>query len=395
MRHQDHDEPYIVIEKHSGGVGDFLLGALIGAGVALLFAPRSGARDARRHQPSRARRRRTACATSRTGVTDQVVDTFETARSRIEEQIDTAREAIVIKKEQVSRAMEAGREAAHAGTRRSGAAPRRNQGRLQRRRRRGALRPAAPVSAHGADGRRHLSRWTRRRRLASAARRRASRSPLISLGWTLRDYAKRVWDNAGEDNVLFLAGGIAFNILLAAVPFVLLIVWGFAAILLKQPADANAARSSTTSTACCRARGGAGAAEPHCSSTIILSAHTQARDLERGRLRLVLDAPVRLAAHRARQRVRHREGARDHPGQDLRHQDHDPLHAADHGQRADQHLRAHRDQDEPRGARGAGHPQGRDGPGERVGTRLVGSALLCVDEQYVRGAEKIASREFG
>src|SRR5689334_24754818 len=51
-----------------------------------------------------------------------------------------------------------------------------------------------------------------------------SRSPLTSLGWTLRDYAKSVWDNAGEDNVLFLAGGIAFNILLAAVPFVLLLV---------------------------------------------------------------------------------------------------------------------------------------------------------------------------
>jgi membrane protein len=66
-----------------------------------------------------------------------------------------------------------------------------------------------------------------------------ARSPLISFGWALRDYAKRVWDNAGEDNVLFLAGGIAFNILLAAVPFVLLLVWGFAQILHKQPLEAN------------------------------------------------------------------------------------------------------------------------------------------------------------
>jgi membrane protein len=59
----------------------------------------------------------------------------------------------------------------------------------------------------------------------------SSRSMLSSLGWMVRDYAKRVWDNAGEDNVLFLAGGIAFNILLAAVPFVLLLVWGFAFVL--------------------------------------------------------------------------------------------------------------------------------------------------------------------
>ena len=53
----------------------------------------------------------------------------------------------------------------------------------------------------------------------------------IRLAWTLRDYAKRVWDNAGEDNIFFLAGGIAFNILLAAVPFVLLLVSGLATLL--------------------------------------------------------------------------------------------------------------------------------------------------------------------
>ena len=59
----------------------------------------------------------------------------------------------------------------------------------------------------------------------------AERPFLVDLGWTLRDYAKRVWDNSGEDDVLFLAGGIAFNLLLAAVPFVLLIVTGFTYLL--------------------------------------------------------------------------------------------------------------------------------------------------------------------
>jgi len=57
------------------------------------------------------------------------------------------------------------------------------------------------------------------------------RAVLVSVGWTLRDYAKRVWDNSGEDNVLFLAGGIAFNIILAAVPFVLLLATGVTYLL--------------------------------------------------------------------------------------------------------------------------------------------------------------------
>jgi membrane protein len=62
---------------------------------------------------------------------------------------------------------------------------------------------------------------------ASANRRPSGRRPaIISLGWLVRDYAKRVWDNSAEDNVLFLASGIAFNLLLAAVPFFLLLLAG-------------------------------------------------------------------------------------------------------------------------------------------------------------------------
>ena len=54
----------------------------------------------------------------------------------------------------------------------------------------------------------------------------AERPWWISLRWTTFDYLKRIWDNSAEDNVLFLAGGIAFNILLAAIPFFLLLITG-------------------------------------------------------------------------------------------------------------------------------------------------------------------------
>jgi gas vesicle protein len=113
MRHHDHDEqPYIVIEKHSGGVSNLLLGVVIGAGVALLFAPRSGV-ETRGAIKRRARKATDTVKGTAQEVTHQVVDTFEHARSRVEEQIESARSAIEAKKQQVSRAMEAGREAAH------------------------------------------------------------------------------------------------------------------------------------------------------------------------------------------------------------------------------------------------------------------------------------------
>jgi len=72
----------------------------------------------------------------------------------------------------------------------------------------------------------------------------AERPLLTRIGWTLRDYAQRVWDNSGEDNIFFLAGGIAFNLLLAAVPFFLLLATGLA-YLLNQSADVSSAEINT------------------------------------------------------------------------------------------------------------------------------------------------------
>ena len=143
MSHHDHDgEPYIVIEKHSGGVGNLLLGVLIGAGVALLFAPRSG-EETRRDIRRRARQAGDTVRGAAQGVTDQVVDTFESARGRVEEQIDSARMAIELKKQQVARAVEAGREAAQQA-----------RGDLERR----LAETKAQYAAGGPDGERGATR---------------------------------------------------------------------------------------------------------------------------------------------------------------------------------------------------------------------------------------------
>jgi membrane protein len=64
---------------------------------------------------------------------------------------------------------------------------------------------------------------------------------LLRLWWAVKDYARRIWDVAGEDNISFLAGGIAFNLLLAAVPFTLLLLSGLGYVL-----NESAEQSSNT-----------------------------------------------------------------------------------------------------------------------------------------------------
>ena len=107
----DDGAPYVVIEKNSGSVSSFIVGAAIGAAVALLFAPRSGAatrQDLRR----RAGRVGRAAGEVVGDAAGRVTDTFHEARRQVEERLDSARQAVEVKKQQVTRAMEAGREAA-------------------------------------------------------------------------------------------------------------------------------------------------------------------------------------------------------------------------------------------------------------------------------------------
>lgn len=49
------------------------------------------------------------------------------------------------------------------------------------------------------------------------------------------DYVRRIWHHAADDDLIFLASGVAFAILLAALPFVLLVLSGLATLLKETP----------------------------------------------------------------------------------------------------------------------------------------------------------------
>lgn len=79
----DSEDPAVVIERRSGGgVGVFLLGAALGAGLALLFAPQSG--DETRAQVRRSARR----------VKRSARKMAESGRERVEEIAKSGREKV-------------------------------------------------------------------------------------------------------------------------------------------------------------------------------------------------------------------------------------------------------------------------------------------------------------
>ena len=49
------------------------------------------------------------------------------------------------------------------------------------------------------------------------------------------DYVRRIWHHSAEDDLIFLASGVAFGILLAALPFALLVMSGLATLLKATP----------------------------------------------------------------------------------------------------------------------------------------------------------------
>jgi gas vesicle protein len=96
------DLPYIVVERRSGGFSSFLLGALIGAGLALLYAPRSG-KETRREIADGAQRLRDASEEAIRRAQKAMTDSVDDLKDQVNARIESARQA-----------MDAGREAARA-----------------------------------------------------------------------------------------------------------------------------------------------------------------------------------------------------------------------------------------------------------------------------------------
>lgn len=107
----DEDERYVVIERSEPGIGSFILGLAVGAGIALLFAPRSG-EETRRDLQKRAKRVGDQAQDFVSEMTDSVSQTINSAKEKVENRIDSTRQAVELKKRQVSDAVDAGRAAA-------------------------------------------------------------------------------------------------------------------------------------------------------------------------------------------------------------------------------------------------------------------------------------------
>jgi gas vesicle protein len=103
----EHDQQdYMIIERKRGGFGPFIWGAAIGAGLALLFAPRSG-RQVRADIRDGVQRLRDQAEEAVREAQRSVTDRYDTVRTDVRGRVDAARDAF-----------EAGRRAAREAGRR-------------------------------------------------------------------------------------------------------------------------------------------------------------------------------------------------------------------------------------------------------------------------------------
>ena len=88
------DLPYIIVERDSGGsFGSFCLGALVGAGLALLFAPQSG-EETQEEIRARAKKLRAAAEERMREAQLSIEGRLENVREGVESRVELVRDAV-------------------------------------------------------------------------------------------------------------------------------------------------------------------------------------------------------------------------------------------------------------------------------------------------------------
>jgi gas vesicle protein len=109
---QEH-QPVVVVERSGGGTGSFLLGIVLGAGLALLLAPQSG-EETRSVLRSKGKRLRTTAEEKVDDLQEQFEDGYERVKARVEEGFEVARRTVEDKRVGAREALDAGKSAVHS-----------------------------------------------------------------------------------------------------------------------------------------------------------------------------------------------------------------------------------------------------------------------------------------
>ncbi len=106
-------QPVVVVEKSGGSAGAFVMGALLGAGLALLLAPQSG-EETRNALRVKGRNLKRSAHEKVDDLQDHLEDGYEKVKARVEEGFETARRTVEEKRVGARDALDAGKSAVHS-----------------------------------------------------------------------------------------------------------------------------------------------------------------------------------------------------------------------------------------------------------------------------------------
>ena len=110
MSEQD-QQPYVIVERRASGAIAFICGALVGAGVALLLAPKSG-RETQAELRAGARRLREGAGERLTDLRDTLGDQYDRTREGMGTRVESFRQSVVDRQKKAEEAIKAGKDAA-------------------------------------------------------------------------------------------------------------------------------------------------------------------------------------------------------------------------------------------------------------------------------------------